>query len=44
MIVFKGARIDDRITIAEEKSNDGVTLQHLDYGFSQTNISKKYWV
>ena len=44
MIVFKGARIDDRITITEEKSNDGVTLQHLDYGFSQTNISKKYRV
>lgn len=26
-IVFKGARIDDRITITEEKSNDGITLQ-----------------
>ena len=26
-IVFKGARIDDKITITEEKSNDGVTLQ-----------------
>ncbi len=27
MIVFKGARIDDKIMITEEKSNDGVTLQ-----------------
>ncbi len=27
MIVFKGARIDDKITITEEKSNDGITLQ-----------------
>lgn len=26
-IVFKGARIDDKITITEEKSNDGVNLQ-----------------
>lgn len=26
-IVFKGARIDDKITITEEKSNDGITLQ-----------------
>lgn len=26
-IVLKGARIDDKITITEEKSNDGVTLQ-----------------
>ena len=26
-IVFKGARIDDKITITEEKANDGVTLQ-----------------
>lgn len=26
-IVFKGARIDDRITITEEKANDGITLQ-----------------
>ncbi|MCI8352259.1 MAG: helix-turn-helix transcriptional regulator [Clostridia bacterium] len=26
-IVFKGARIDDKITITEEKSNDGVTIQ-----------------
>lgn len=26
-IVFKGARIDDKITITEEKSNDGLTLQ-----------------
>lgn len=26
-ITFKGARIDDKITITEEKSNDGVTLQ-----------------
>ena len=26
-IVFKGARIDDRITITEEKSNDGMTIQ-----------------
>lgn len=26
-IVFKGAKIDDKITITEEKSNDGVTLQ-----------------
>lgn len=26
-IVFKGSRIDDKITITEEKSNDGVTLQ-----------------
>lgn len=26
-IVFKGARIDYKITITEEKSNDGVTLQ-----------------
>lgn len=26
-IVFKGAKIDDRITITEEKSNDGITLQ-----------------
>ena len=27
MIVFKGARIDDKITLTEEKSNDGITLQ-----------------
>ena len=26
-IVFKGARIEDKITITEEKSNDGITLQ-----------------
>ncbi len=26
-IVFKGSRIDDKITITEEKSNDGITLQ-----------------
>ena len=26
-IVFKGSRIDDRITITEEKANDGITLQ-----------------
>ena len=26
-IVFKGARIDDRITITEEKADDGITLQ-----------------
>ena len=26
-IVFKGARIDDKITITEEKLNDGITLQ-----------------
>ena len=26
-IVFKGARIDDKIILTEEKSNDGVTLQ-----------------
>lgn len=26
-IVFKGAKIDDKITITEEKSNDGITLQ-----------------
>lgn len=26
-IVFKGSRIDDKITITEEKANDGVTLQ-----------------
>ena len=26
-IIFKGARIDDKITITEEKSNDGVSLQ-----------------
>ena len=26
-IVFKGARIDDKITITEEQSNDGITLQ-----------------
>ena len=26
-IVFKGARIDDKITITEEKSNDGITLE-----------------
>jgi len=26
-IAFKGARIDDKITITEEKANDGVTLQ-----------------
>lgn len=26
-IVFKGARIDDKITITEENSNDGITLQ-----------------
>lgn len=26
-IVFKGLKIDDRITITEEKANDGVTLQ-----------------
>lgn len=26
-IVFKGARIDDKITITEEKANDGITLQ-----------------
>lgn len=27
IIVFKGSRIDDKITITEEKANDGVTLQ-----------------
>lgn len=26
-MVFKGTRIDDKITITEEKSNDGITLQ-----------------
>lgn len=26
-IVFKGAKIDDKITITEEKANDGITLQ-----------------
>lgn len=26
-IVFKGSKIDDRITITEEKANDGITLQ-----------------
>lgn len=26
-IIFKGSRIDDKITIIEEKSNDGITLQ-----------------
>lgn len=26
-IVFKGARIDDKITITEEKSNEGITLE-----------------
>lgn len=26
-IIFKGARIDEKITITEEKSNDGITLQ-----------------
>lgn len=26
-IVFKGARIDDKITITEEKANDGITIQ-----------------
>lgn len=26
-IVFKGTRIDDKITITEEKANDGITLQ-----------------
>ena len=27
MITFKGARIDDKITITEEKANDGITLK-----------------
>ena len=27
MIVFKGTRIDDKITITEEKSNDGISLE-----------------
>lgn len=26
-IIFKGSRIDDRITITEKKANDGITLQ-----------------
>lgn len=26
-IIFKGTRIDDKITITEEKANDGITLQ-----------------
>lgn len=26
-IVFKGTRINDKITITEKKSNDGITLQ-----------------